>query len=151
MADLEARTEVVGAVVQQQDGENAVVDDRADQFRGPIEKRFQVERGVKRVCHADQIIQVRGFHAGVYGVQVRMRIGGVGGTVIALELRLFRRRWGKGRHGGRIGMITQGTVPSFQASAACPNRLKIVAFRLDRGGAADRLSGAEAMRQQRAT
>ena len=52
--DLEAHAQIVGAVVDQQNGEDAVVDDRTDQGCGVFKKRLEVERGVQRVGQADQ-------------------------------------------------------------------------------------------------
>ena len=49
VADLEAHAQLVGAVVEQKDGEDAVGDDGAHQLGGAVEQGLQVERGVERV------------------------------------------------------------------------------------------------------
>ena len=61
MADLEAHPQVVGAVVQQKDGKDAVIDDGADQLRGLVHDGLQVEGGVECVrqphekCELDRL------------------------------------------------------------------------------------------------
>jgi hypothetical protein len=47
VADLEAHAEFVGAVVEQEDGEDAVRNDGAHKFRGAVEEGLQVEGGVE--------------------------------------------------------------------------------------------------------
>ena len=63
VADLEAHSQVVGAVVEQQDGEDAVIDDRAHQLRGALEQCLQVERGVQRVRQPDEKLGGQRFDA----------------------------------------------------------------------------------------
>ena len=102
MADLEAHAQVVGAVVEQKDGEDAVVDDGADQLGGAVEQGFEIEGGVEGVGHLRQVVEVGGFDAGVDGVKMGVGIGGIGGAVVAFELGLFGRGWGSGGHGCRM-------------------------------------------------
>ena len=49
VADLESHAQFSGAVVEQQNGEDAVGDDGAHQLRGAAQQGFQVQRGVQRV------------------------------------------------------------------------------------------------------
>ena len=65
VADLEAHAQIVGAVVEQEDGEDAVGDDGAHQLRGAVEQGLQVERGVERVGHVGEVRKVGGLDAGV--------------------------------------------------------------------------------------
>ena len=107
VADLEAHAQVVGAVVEQEDGEDAVRDDRADQLGGAIEKGLQVERGVERVGHVGEERQVGGFDTGVLGIDVGVRVFRIGGAVVAFILRLRPRNWWGGRHGELKSMIQE--------------------------------------------
>ena len=49
MADLKAHTQVVGPLIQQQDGENLVVDDGAHQVRSAMQQSLQIQGGVQGV------------------------------------------------------------------------------------------------------
>ena len=49
VADLEAHTEVFGAVVNQEYGEDFVIDDGADEVGDPMHKGVEVESGIKGV------------------------------------------------------------------------------------------------------
>ncbi len=86
VADLEAHAQVVAAVVEEEDGEDAVVDDGANELGGALEKGFEVERGVERVGQAEKVVEVGGFDTGVDGVEMSVRIGWVGGAIVALKL-----------------------------------------------------------------
>ena len=80
----------LGAVVEQKDGKDAVVNDGAHQLGGAIEQGLQVEGGIEGVCEVDQIGEVGRFNAGVERVEVGVRVVGVGGAVVAFKL-VFRR------------------------------------------------------------
>ena len=69
VADLEANPQLVGAVVEQQDGEDLVGDEGADQLGGAAEQGLQVERGVERVGETHEIGQIGRLNADVAGVQ----------------------------------------------------------------------------------
>jgi hypothetical protein len=84
MADLEAHPEFMGAVVEKKDGEDAVVDDGADQFGGPVEQGLQVQCGIERVGKLHQVREVRGLNAHIHGIEMRCRSG----PVVAFILRL---------------------------------------------------------------
>ena len=75
VADLEPGAQLVGAVVEQEDGEDAVMDDRAHQLGGAAEQGLQIERGVERFTQLQQIGDVGRLNARVDGVE-RGRAGG---------------------------------------------------------------------------
>ncbi len=79
VADLETHAQLVGAVVEQQDGEDAVVDDGAHQLRGAAEQRLQVERGVQRVGELHQVGQIRRLDADIRRVEMRTAAAGSAG------------------------------------------------------------------------
>ena len=96
VSDLEPHAQVVGAVVQQEDGKDLVMDDRMHQLGSAVEQGLQIERGVQRFGQLHQIGDIGRLHAGVDGV----KRGWAGGAVVALELGWFRRRWGSDGHKG---------------------------------------------------
>jgi len=98
VADLEAHAEIFGAVVEKEDGEDAVLDDGANELGGAIEEGLQVERGVERVGHLHEVVEVGGIDTRVGGVDVGVGVGWIGGAVIALELMVVRRGWRIGGH-----------------------------------------------------
>ena len=108
MADLEAHAQLVGAVVEQEDGEDAVGDDGADQLGGAAEQGLQVERGVERVGNLGEVAKVGGLDARIRGVNVRVWIFGVGGPVVAFELGVGARDGRGGGHGGTEVDDTRG-------------------------------------------
>ena len=55
MADLEADAQLLRLLVQQQDGEDLVVDEPLQHLGHALQQRVQVERGVDRVGHLKQI------------------------------------------------------------------------------------------------
>jgi hypothetical protein len=74
VADLEAHAEFVGAVVEEKDGEDAVVDDGADELGGAVEEGLQVEGGVEGVGHLREVGEVGGLDADVDGVKMGVGI-----------------------------------------------------------------------------
>ena len=50
VADLEPHAQLVGAVVEQKNGEDPVMNYGAHKLRRSIEQRLQVQRSVQRVC-----------------------------------------------------------------------------------------------------
>jgi hypothetical protein len=79
------------------------MDNGANKLGRAIEKRLEVERGVERVGHLHEVIEVGDFDTRVDGVDMRVRICWIGRTVIAFELVGLvrwrkRRRWGIGGH-----------------------------------------------------
>ena len=67
VAGLEAHAQIAGAVVDQQDGEDAVVDDGAHQVRDAVHQRVQVERGVQRVGQAHQEVELQRLQPDIRG------------------------------------------------------------------------------------
>jgi hypothetical protein len=99
VADLEPHAEVVGAVIEQEDGEDAVLDDGTDELRGAVEEGLQVECGVEGVGKLGEVGEVGGLDADVYGVKMGQGIVGVGGAIVSFELMRVGRRWGNFGHG----------------------------------------------------
>ena len=80
------------AVVEQEDGEDAVGNDGAHQLRGAIEQRLQVERGVKRIGEPDKESEVSRLNPRVERIEVSMRVIRVRGAIVAFKL--VRSVWG---------------------------------------------------------
>ena len=72
VADLEAHAEVFGAVVDEEDGEDFVVDDGADEVGDAVHEGVEVEGGVEGVGEVVEEVDLEGFDAnfGVGGVGV---------------------------------------------------------------------------------
>lgn len=107
VADLEPHAELVGAVIEEKDSEDAVLNDGADELRGAIEEGLQVEGGVERIGHLREVGKVAGLDADVDGVKMRRGIGRGGWAIVAFQLMMFRWRWRRGGHGCQKGMITE--------------------------------------------
>ena len=87
MADLEAHAEISGALVDEEDGEDFVVDDGADEVGDPVHESVEIEGGVEGVGEVVwRKLDLEGFDAnfGVCGVG-RGRVRACGGAVVALE------------------------------------------------------------------
>ena len=67
VACLETDTEVAGAVVDEEDGEDAVVDDGADEVGDAMHEGVKVEGGVERVGEAEEEVELDGLVADVGG------------------------------------------------------------------------------------
>ena len=95
MADLEAHAEVFGAVVDEEDGEDFVVDDGADEVGDAVHEGVEVEGGVEGVGELVEEVDLEGLDAdfGVGGVGVKEC--GRGGAIVA-----FEGVFGWGRFGG---------------------------------------------------
>ncbi len=89
VADLEAHPQLVGAVVEQQDGEDAVVDDGAHQVRDAVHQRVQVEGGVERVGQPQQEVDLQGLEP---GLRRGRHAGRIRRPVVAFEQDLVRVR-----------------------------------------------------------
>ncbi len=104
VAGLEAHPELVGAVVDEQDGEDAVVDDGADEVGDAMHQGVEVERGVERVGEAEEEVELQRLEADVgrgrVGMEERSRLTG-GGPVVAFEW--FRRGHARGTAGFGCG------------------------------------------------
>ena len=95
VADLEAHAKLAGVVVEEEDGEYAVMDDGADEFGGAIEKGLKIECGVEGVGNLGEISEVAGLDADVYGVK---KSGRARRAIVAFEVVVRRPDWGIGRH-----------------------------------------------------
>jgi hypothetical protein len=80
VADLEAHAQVAGAVVEKQDGEDAVVDDGADQVGGPFEEGLKVEGGIERIGEAGEELRRKRLDADLTLSGYRSA-----GAIVALE------------------------------------------------------------------
>ena len=89
VTDLEAHPELVGAVVEEKDGEDAVVDDGADEVGDAVHESVEVEGGVEGVGQGVEEVDLEGLDADVgrgaggWGVGGRAVVAfeGVGGIV----------------------------------------------------------------------
>jgi hypothetical protein len=106
VAGLEAHPELVGAVVDEKDGEDAVVDDGADEVGDAVHEGVEVEGGVESVGEAEEEVELEGVDAGlrVHGVGMEE---GAGGGVVAFEVMVGGGRgrgvkglWGRFFSGG---------------------------------------------------
>ena len=95
MANLKAHAQVVSAVVEQEDGEDAVMNNGSNKLRGAVEQGFQIERGVERVSQFHEIGNVCRVNAGIDGLNRR---GWAGGAIVAFKVGMAGRRWWNGRH-----------------------------------------------------
>src|SRR5580704_7123639 len=95
MADLEAHAEVFGAVVDEEDGEDFVVDDGADEVGDAVHEGVEVEGGVEGVGELVEEIDLEGFDANFWVGGVRVEEYGRSGAVVA-----FEGVFGSGRFGG---------------------------------------------------
>ena len=100
MANLETHAEVVGAVVDEEDGEDAVVDNGADKIGGALEEGLEVEGGVERVGKSGEELDLKRIDANLR----RSRRGGAG-AIIALE--------GFVRFGGLSMLVVHGFLDWF--------------------------------------
>ena len=83
VAGLEAHPELVGAVVEEEDGEDAVVDDGADEVGDAVHQGVEVEGGVEGVGEASEEIRPEGARRGCW----RTRGGFLAaGPVVAFEV-----------------------------------------------------------------
>jgi len=80
VAGLEAHPELVGAVVEEEDGEDAVVDDGADEVGDAVHEGVEVEGGVEGVGEAVEELDLEGLDVGLGGGG-----GWVVGPVVAFE------------------------------------------------------------------
>ena len=86
VANLEAHAQLVGAVVQQQNGKDAVVNHGAHQVGHAMQQRLQIQRGIQRIRQPRQKVALHGIDSGF----VAQRHGGAG-AIVALIRVVFRR------------------------------------------------------------
>ena len=98
VTDLEAHPEFLGAVVDEEDGEDAVVDDGADEVGDAVHQGVEVERGVEGVGEGVQELDlvhgldadIRGLRGGFFGARPVVPFEAVGWVSFGL----WRRRGG---------------------------------------------------------
>ncbi len=73
MADLEAHPQIVGAVVEQHDGKDAVVDHRAYKVSRALQQSLEVKRRIQRICQPDEEFRLQRFDAHLYLWRSRRR------------------------------------------------------------------------------
>ena len=107
MPGLEAHAQISGAIVDQQNREDAIVDDSADQVGHSMHQRVQVEGGVQRVRQPHQEIDLQRFEADVARAgDLRAERSDAGPRAGQLDLRrpvVALEGLGRGA-GGRIGL-----------------------------------------------
>lgn len=85
VADLEAHSEVFGAVVDEEDGEDFVVDNGADQVGDAMHEGVEVERGVEGVGEFVEEVDLERLDANLWVGGVGVEEGGRGGAIVAFE------------------------------------------------------------------
>ncbi len=105
MADLEAHPEFLGAVVDQQNREDAVVDDGADEVGHPVHQGVEVEGGVEGVGEGVEKVYLERLDADVSWLR-GLRCAR---TVVSLEVVFGRyfRRW-RGRRFCAAWFVSHG-------------------------------------------
>ena len=96
VAGLEAHPELVGAVVDEEDGEDAVVDDGADEVGDAMHEGVEVKGGVEGVGKAEEEVELEGLDADVGVGGVGMEEGAAGRSVVPFVrcgVRMERGRW----------------------------------------------------------
>jgi hypothetical protein len=62
MSDLKPHTQVVGPLIEKQDGEDLVINDRAHQVRGTVQQGLEIEGGVEGVRQPDEKLRLQRIH-----------------------------------------------------------------------------------------
>ena len=102
VADLEAHPQVIGAIIQQQDGEDAEVHDRADQLRRLMHEGLQIERGVERIRQPHEERELDRFDA--HACARRAALAGWGGSLLQSRPKACRGADPAGRHPSQISL-----------------------------------------------
>jgi hypothetical protein len=95
VADLEAHAEIFGAVIEEEDGKDFIVDDGADEVGDAVHEGIEVKGGIEGVGEFVEEVDLEGLDAdlGVGGVGVEENRRG--GAIVA-----FEGGFGWGRSGG---------------------------------------------------
>ncbi len=106
MTDLETHAEVFGAVVDEEDGEDLVVDDGADEVGDAVHESVEIEGGVEGVGELVEEVDLEGLDANFWVGGVRVEEDRRGGAIVAFEGMGGRGCFGSGgfrawRFGGR--------------------------------------------------
>ena len=103
VTDLEAHPELLGPVVEEEDGEDSVVDDGADEVGDAVHQGVEVERGVEGISERVQEVDLmHGFNANVRGLRGNLFAAG---PVVSLEMMCFFGGW---RRGGGLASLFVG-------------------------------------------
>src|SRR5271170_7144896 len=73
MADLETHPQIIGAVIQQHDGKDAVVNDCAHKVSRALHQRLKMERGVQRISQPDEEFRLERLDAQLHLRRARLR------------------------------------------------------------------------------
>jgi hypothetical protein len=94
VANLEAHAQLIGAVVQQKNGKDAVIDDGTHQVGHAMQQRLQIQGGIQRIGQAGEEIPL-------HRIDSRLIAKGYFGrwTIIALIRVMFSRVLGPGTLG----------------------------------------------------
>src|SRR5882757_8605352 len=95
VTDLEAHAEIFGAVVEEEDGEDFVVDDGADEVGDTVHEGVEIEGGVEGVGELVEEVDLEGFNANFWVGGVGVKECGRSGAIVA-----FEGVFGWGRFGG---------------------------------------------------
>ena len=85
VADLKAHAEIFGAVVDEEDGEDFVVDDGADKVGDAMHEGVEVEGGVEGVSKFVEEVDLKRLNANLWVCGVGVEEYGRGGAVVAFE------------------------------------------------------------------
>jgi hypothetical protein len=97
VADLEAHTQILGALVDQEDGEDSVVDDGADEIGDAVHEGVEVKCGVESVGEVMEEVDLERLDANLWVGRVRVEEYRLSGAIVTFKMVLGRRRfWGRG-------------------------------------------------------
>ncbi len=96
VADLEAHAEVAAAFVDEEDGEDLVVDHSPDEICDPVHESVQVEGSVEGVGEVVKEVDLEGFDTNFRVCGVWMKELRRGRSVVAFEVVFLRGRGGAG-------------------------------------------------------
>jgi hypothetical protein len=99
VADLEAHAEVFGTVVEEEDGEDFVVDDGADEVGDAVHEGVEVKGSVEGVSELVEKVDLERLDANFWIIGVRVEECRRGGAVVAFEGVCGRGRFGGGGFG----------------------------------------------------
>ena len=85
VADLEAHAKIFGAIVDEEDGEDFVVDDGADEIGDAVHEGVEIEGGVEGVGELVEEVDLEGLDADLWVGGVRVEERGRDGAVVAFE------------------------------------------------------------------
>ena len=97
VADLEAHAQVLRTVVDEEDGEDFVVDDGADEVGDAVHEGVEVKCGVESVGEVMEEVDLERLDANLWVGRVRVEEYRLSGAIVTFKMVLGRRRfWGRG-------------------------------------------------------